>query len=240
MEVHEADVIIPVFNEAEILENFYRRVCDLNLDLNLIFIDNASSDDSVKIIESFPDVTLIRHQTNEGYGASLIDGMTRCHNDKIIIIDADCEYPPEAIPDMLAALEHHDLVYTSRLLQRNSASDANMPFLKLLGNKIISGLFNLLFGQKTTDLYTGCKGFRRSCIDGLSFNYTGFEHVLEFACMLSRRGYYIVDIPVEFAPRSTGRSKMSHLSETTKFLLLLLYFRAGAGKPARTSPSANE
>ncbi len=226
MEKQDADVVVPVFNEEEILKDFYRRVCDLKLNLHLIFIDNASSDSSLKIIESFPDVTIVRHGVNEGYGSSLIDGMKHCRNDKVIIIDADCEYPPEVIPHILTALDQHELVYTSRLFQRRSALEANMPGLKLLGNRMISGLFNRLFGQHTTDLYTGCKGFKRHCIEGLSFKRKGFEHVLEFACLLSRRGYQIVDIPIKFAPRSTGSSKMSHLSETTKFLLFLLYFRA--------------
>ena len=226
LEQQDADVIIPVFNEEEILEEFFRRVCNLNLNLNLIFVDNASSDNSLKIIQSFPRVTIVRHSVNEGYGGSLVDGMKHCRNNKVIIIDADCEYPPEVIPNLLAALDQHELVYTSRLFRRTSASDANMPGLKLLGNKIISGLFNRLFGQSTSDLYTGCKGFRRHCIEGLQFKRSGFEHVLEFACLLSRRGYRIFDIPIEFAPRSTGKSKMSHLSETTKFLLFLLYFRA--------------
>ena len=223
--LHQADLIIPVFNEAEILETFYRRVSDLGLNLNLIFIDNASSDASVAIVESFPNATLIKHEYNAGYGASLIDGMKYGENDNVIIIDADCEYPPEVIPEILAALVDHDVVYTSRLYNRRSALDARMPRLKLVGNKIISFLFNTLFRQNTTDLYTGCKGFRRQCIKGLTFDRMGFEHVLEFACRISMQGYRISDIPIDYAQRSTGASKMSHLSETVKFLSLLFYFR---------------
>lgn len=217
----QADIIVPVYNEAEILPRFYERITSLGLDLNLIFIDNASNDDSVAIIDSFDNVQLIRHSTNEGYGSSLIDGMRTCTNDNIIIIDADCEYPPEAIANILTALEGNDIVYTSRLLNGNTAK---MPFLKYTGNRIISGLFNTLFGQNTTDLYTGCKGFKRHCLEGIDFKRMGFEHVLEFACLLSRQGYKIVDVPVVFEPRHTGSSKMKHLSETSKFLSLLIYY----------------
>jgi glycosyltransferase involved in cell wall biosynthesis len=221
MEAATIDVIVPVFNEAEILELFYQRISALGLPLNLIFVDNASTDDSANIIQGFPEATLIEHDSNEGYGGSLIDGINCSNNDTIIIIDADCEYPPEAIPDILNALQTNDVVYTSRLLIQ---PPPNMPWLKSLGNQIISGLYNKLFGQNTTDLYTGCKGFKRHCVQGLSFKRTGFEHVLEFACLLSRRGYRIVDVPVKFEPRSTGSSKMSHVSETLKFLLLILFF----------------
>lgn len=220
-----ADIVVPVFNEEDILEEFYNRIRKLGLDLNLIFVDNASVDSSISILESFENVTIIRHQTNEGYGSSLIDGMRHGSSDNIIIIDADCEYPPEAIPDILQALEEHDVVYTSRLLSRDTASDANMPYLKALGNRIISGLYNVLFGQHTTDLYTGCKGYKRACIDNATFTRMGFEHVLEFACIMSARGYRIFDIPVVFEPRKTGTSKMSHLSETLKFLYVLALLR---------------
>ncbi len=223
LQVATIDVIVPVFNEAEILKDFYQRISALRLPLNLIFIDNASSDDTVSIIKGFTDATLIQHDRNEGYGGSLIDGINSSSNNTIIIIDADCEYPPEAIPDILHALETSDVVYTSRLMTKHSP---NMPWLKSLGNKIISGLYNVLFGQSTTDLYTGCKGFKRHCVEGVSFRRQGFEHVLELACRLSRRGYKIVDVPVKFEPRSTGSSKMAHVPETLKFLLLILFYAA--------------
>ncbi|MDC0362950.1 glycosyltransferase family 2 protein [Halioglobus sp.] len=229
-----ADIIVPVFNEEDILEQFYSRVSNLGLDLNLIFIDNASVDSSLSILESFQDVTIIRHQSNEGYGSSLVDGMCHGRCENIIIIDADCEYPPEAIPHILEELRSSDIVYTSRLLHRKSAEDANMPYLKLLGNRIISGLFNILFDQNTTDLYTGCKGFKRDCIKGVSFSRMGFEHVLEFACTLSSRGYSIVDIPVVFEPRNTGTSKMSHLSETLKFLYVLALMKLTLSREKKT------
>ena len=219
------DVIVPVLNEEQILPEFIRRGSSLGLDLNLIFIDNASTDRSPDIVSRVEGARLIRHDSNRGYGGSLIHGMAECSSDYVIVIDADCEYPPEAIPSILDALQTHPVVYTSRLLGRKSSTEANMPQLKMLGNRIISTLFNLFFAQSTTDLYTGCKGFRRDCLEGLNFRYTGFEHVLEFACLLSRRGYRIHDVPVDFQPRASGKSKMKHVSETVKFLALLVYFR---------------
>lgn len=229
-----ADIIVPVFNEEDILEQFYSRLGKLGLDLNLIFIDNGSIDSSLSILESFQDVTIIRHHSNEGYGSSLADGMRHGSCENIIIIDADCEYPPEAIPDILEELRKSDIVYASRLLDRKSAQDANMPYIKLLGNRVISGLFNVLFGQNTTDLYTGCKGFKRQCVKGVSFSRMGFEHVLEFACILSSRGYKIVDIPISYEPRNTGMSKMSHLSETLKFLYVLACMRIALSCNSKT------
>ncbi len=215
------DIIVPVFNEEGILPQFYKRIQGLDLPMQINFIDNASTDHSVDIISTLPDVHLIRHKTNEGYGASIIDGIRNSNNEKIIIIDADCEYPPECIPDLVAALDETDVVYTSRFLHQ---SQDDMPFVKQFGNKLISGLFNLLFRQKVTDLYTGCKGINRSALSDIHLQKKGFEHVLELGAKLARKGVSIHEIPIRFTPRHTGEAKMRHLTESIKYLYYLLYY----------------
>lgn len=214
-------VIVPVFNEEEILPEFYRRLCALSLPLNIIFVDNASTDRSVDIIAGFKDVQLIRHATNEGYGASLIDGIEYSQNEKIVIIDADCEYPPEALPELIRGLDEHDVIYTSRFLKKK---EYDMPFFKILGNRIISGLFNLLFRQHVTDLYTGCKAMNRRVLAGMDLQRKGFEHVLELGVKLARNNVAIHEIHVDFVLRHTGVAKMQHLSETLKYCYLIFHY----------------
>lgn len=216
------DVIVPVYNEEEILPEFHRRLCALGLPLNIVYVDNCSSDNSVGIISSFADATLIRHQRNEGYGASILDGIAGSSNAKIIIIDADCEYPPEAIPQLVDRLDSADVVYASRFLD---GKNTFMPLTKRLGNQMISRLFNLLYSQQVTDLYTGCKGLRRNAIKGINLQCKGFEHVLELGVKLAVKNIRIEEIGVYFTPRHTGVAKMQHLTETAKyFYLIFLYY----------------
>lgn len=215
------DIIVPVFNEEEILPEFHRRLCALGLPLNIVYIDNCSSDNSVAIISSFTDVTLIRHDRNEGYGASLLDGIDGSSNDKIIIIDADCEYPPEAIPELVERLDSADVVYTSRFID---GKNTFMPYTKRLGNQIISRLFNILYHQQVTDLYTGCKGLRRNVIKGVDLKCKGFEHVLELGVKLAVKNIQIEEIGVDFTPRHTGVAKMQHLTETAKYFYLIFFY----------------
>ncbi|OVE74325.1 hypothetical protein BVX93_00195 [bacterium B13(2017)] len=189
------DVVVPVFNEAEGVKDFYNRIKKVPFDANIIFIDNASTDNTIEIIESFKDVKIIKHDKNEGYGASLRDGINSSNNDIILIIDADCEYPPEAIPQILDKMQTSDVVYTSRFLDNKND---DMAFLKKTGNIIISGVFNFLFKQNVTDLYTGCKAFKRSAIEGIVFKRNGFESVLEMAVTFSRKGMKIDEASVEF------------------------------------------
>jgi len=224
MSATDTDIIVPVFNEADGLRRFHERITATGVEANLVFIDNASTDNSVEIIKSFPNVTLIEHETNEGYGGSLIDGMSQTTGSRIVIIDADCEFPPECVPELTASLDQNDVTYASRLLGKKTAAEANMPFLKMFGNKFISSLFNVLFRQKTTDLYTGCKAMRRDCVADMAFEYKGYEHVLELGAKLAHRGYAIREIPVDFQARVTGTSKMKHVSETAKFMFLIFAF----------------
>lgn len=222
------DVVVPVYNEQDILQEFYRRLMGLPIHVHPIFIDNASTDSSLQILKSFPETTIIEHSRNEGYGASMRDGIGRATSDRIVIIDADCEYPPEAIPDMVHRLETCDVVYASRFLEKQQT---RMPWSKVQGNKLITRLFNLLFHQNFTDLYTGAKAFRRTAVTALPMEQNGFEHVLEFAAHMARNGNRIEEIHVTFHPRRTGVSKMAHLSETAKYFYYLLYYYYTLKKP---------
>lgn len=226
------DVVIPVLNEEEALPLFRDRLLNLPLKLRPIFVDNGSKDNSCAIIEAIPGSLLIRHERNEGYGASLRDGILAARAEKIIIIDADCEYPPEFIPEMVAALDRHAVVYGSRFLDRKRCA---ISWYRGLGNAMVTGLFNTVFGQRLTDLYTGFKGFRRQTIQPLPMQHNGFEHVLEIAARLARNNVTIHEIPVDYRARETGKSKMSHFREVIKYLYLTVLF-ALTVKPANRKP----
>lgn len=229
MPENSVDVIVPVFNEVENLPDFFARWQKLQLEATLIFVDNGSTDGSLELLKQQPRAQVIAHPHNEGYGASILDGIRAGRNKKIVVIDADGEYPLECLPALLSALEHHDVVYASRFLASGAAV---MPWLKARGNQMISQAFNRLFQQQVTDLYTGCKAFKRSCLDGMVLEQTGFEHVLELSAKLAARQYTIHEIPVVFSPRRAGKSKMRHGIETAKFFYWLLQYahRMKAGR----------
>jgi glycosyltransferase involved in cell wall biosynthesis len=216
------DIIVPVFNEELGIDDFYRRVANAGFASSLVFIDNASTDGTVRRIQQYADVRIIRHATNLGYGASIRDGIAATCADFVVVIDADLEYPPEAIAQLVGALQHHAVVYASRFL---GGTPAGMPRVRRIGNRIITGIFNLLFGQRTTDLYTGMKGLRRETLQDLDLKQNGFEHVLELSAQLANRGHRIHEIPVTYTPRVVGVSKMRHIPETAKYCWFVLRYR---------------
>ncbi len=230
--MESVDVIIPVFNEEASLPDFCRRLFALPLQFRPVFVDNASTDSSCQIISSLPGAVLIRHAANEGYGASLRDGIRASVADKIIIIDADGEYPPESIPEMVSTLNSHQVVYGSRFAGRKQP---DIPWSRATGNKMVTALFDRIFCQQLTDLYTGFKGFQRQTVQGLPLHCNGFEHVLEIAARLARNNIRIHEIPVHYRLRERGYSKMSHFREVFKLVYLMVLF-ACTVKPSASDP----
>lgn len=223
----DVDVIIPVLDEVTALPLLWQQLQALPCAsrCHFTFVDNGSQDGSLTFLKSLDGISLIEHDSNQGYGGSLLSGFRHSNRPFLVVIDADGEYPPAVIPSLLLALDTQSVVYASRLLGKQGHREAGMPFLKWLGNRCISSLFNGLFRQQCTDLYTGCKAFRRSVMEGISFQRSGFEHVLEFSVAISNKKISITEVPIDFSPRVGGRSKMSHLVEVTKFIYWLLYFR---------------
>jgi len=208
------DVVVPVRNEEASIEQFCTRIAALGYLEALLVVDNASTDETLARLQRYPQVRVILHATDEGYGASIRDGIAASAAELIVIIDADLEYPPETIPVIVAALEQHPVVYGSRFLGERPP---DMPLVRRIGNRLISGIYNRLFHQRTTDLYTGLKGLRRNALPLAALRRPGFEHVLELGVMISTAGLTIHEVPVAYVPRSRGRSKMRHVRETVKF-----------------------
>lgn len=228
-------VVIPVFNEEETLEELLQRLHALPFAVQPIFVDNGSTDRSVEILRDARGVQLIEHGENLGYGASLIDGMKAATAELVVIIDADLEFPPEEIPLVVKALESHDVVYASRFLGRSTA-EVGMPLFRNIGNRMVSLIFNVLYAQKVTDLYTGFKGMRRDILGSLRLEHMGFEHVMEFAARLARSGHRIVEVPIRYQLRRAGRSNMRHVSETLKFLWLVAKCRVDRNTAGTHTP----
>jgi glycosyltransferase involved in cell wall biosynthesis len=235
------DIVVPVLNEGASIDEFHDRVARLGCADALLFVDNASSDDTVARVEAHGS-RLVRHAMNEGYGASIRDGIAASDAELVIVIDADLEYPPEAIPAILEALRAHPVVYASRFL---GGVAPDMPLLRRLGNRLVSALFNVLYRQRTTDLYTGMKGLRRSALPLEQLRRSGFEHCAELAALITVAGLTIHEVPIDYRPRQRGRSKMRHVPETAKLVAHLVRYwvrcivlgRPLPGEPSRFPPT---
>ncbi|HEX4337282.1 MAG TPA: glycosyltransferase family 2 protein [Polyangiaceae bacterium] len=218
------DVVIPIFNEAGTVKELHARLRAACPEARIVFVDNGSTDGTLAAIGALGDATLVRHETNLGYGQSILDGIAAGSGEYIVMIDADLEYLPEDVPAVVDALRSAPAVYGSRFLGR-TATDEVMPAVRRFGNQVVTTLFNVLFARNLTDLYTGLRGVQRRALPASGLHRPGFDLVLELAARLALEGRHIAEVPVRYMPRTRGESKMRHVPEFLKFARLLVELR---------------
>ncbi len=144
-------VLIPVFNEADSVQALVQRVAALDVPLEVIVVDDASTDASLtRLAElTLPGLRVIRHAVNQGKGAAVRTALQVATADAVVIQDADLEYFPEDLPRLLAVLEDSgaDAVYGVRDL-------SGQPIARRLGNRLLTWATNRLFGAKLHDMET--------------------------------------------------------------------------------------
>lgn len=215
-------VIIPAYNEEAGIQAIMARVRAVEPalatvgidDLELIVVDDGSYDRTPDLVAIQPDVRLIRHRQNSGYGAALKTGFAAAHGDWIGFLDADGTYPPEYYPQLYqAASQHHaDLVIGSRMAGEHS----QMPMVRWLGNLLFARLVSLLSGSQITDAASGMRIFQRSCLPRLYPLPDG----LNFTPVMSTRALHeqlrMVEVPIPYNER-VGRSKLSIVKDGIRF-----------------------
>lgn len=171
-------VLMPCFNERDTVQEIVTRVLAVPIHLELIVVDDGSTDGTRRILDEFASedrVRLLFHARNRGKGAALSTGLAVARGDVIVVQDAELEYDPAELPDLyeLICQGRADVVFGTRFfggkLQR-----AHM-FWHKVGNRLLTLLSNALYDLTLTDMETGYKMFRREVVDGVTIKSQGFE-----------------------------------------------------------------
>lgn len=203
-------VIIPVYNEADTIGEIVHRVLATGLAGEILIVDDGSTDDTRRALSRLEGgegvVRVVRLGRNQGKGAAVRAGMALARGDVLLIQDADLEYDPRDYPRLLAPIQAGQaaVVYGSRFLGDGRTA---MPVWSRLANRLLTGLTNLLYGSRLTDMETGYKVFRRDALRGLDLRARGFEFEPEVTARLLRRGERILEVPVSFSPRNYRAGK---------------------------------
>ncbi len=200
-------VIVPVYNEAENLQQFYESVLAVMVRekyrYEIIFVDDGSSDGSGDILTSLaarsPQCKVVHLRKNFGQTAAMMAGMDYSSGDIIVPIDADSQNDPEDIPRLLAKLdEGYDLVSGWRKNRQDARLTRNFP--SWMANKLISRIS----GVKLSDYGCTLKAYRRSIVEDIKL-YGEMHRFLPIYA--SWAGARTTEIPVNHKPRLVGESK---------------------------------
>lgn len=200
-------VIVPCFNEKETILAVLERVQKVDLDLEIIVVDDGSTDGTREILRmaSLPTVQVLLHDQNQGKGAAVRTGVAHATGDYTIIQDADLEYNPAEYLILLQPVldGRADIVYGSRFRGKLE----RMSPVQWIGNRFLTLLTNVLYGVVLSDMETCYKLVPTRVIQGLSLRSRGFEFEPEITAKLLRRGYRILEVPISYTARDASQGK---------------------------------
>ena len=221
-----ASLVLPAFNEEAGLRATLRSVAALGLELEVIVVDDGSSDGTATEAER-AGALVARHPSNRGKGAALRTGVGLAGTDRIVTMDADSTYPAGAIPEMIALLDTHDYVSAARRDGRG-----HIPVVNRLGNALIGLAIRRLSGSRLADPLTGMYGIRRTAFLDLHPWSEGFGIETELAMKVAARSLRTAELWIEYGPRE-GDSKLRPLRDGMGIMRTILGVALEARVPRR-------
>jgi glycosyltransferase involved in cell wall biosynthesis len=218
----DVSVVIPCLNEAESIEACVRAARGA-LDKGgyqgeVLVVDNGSTDGSGELAGGAGARVVV--QPKRGYGNAYLAGLAAARGRYIVMLDADMTYDAGELPRFVAALEDGgDMVLGDRM---QSIQPGAMPWLhRHVGNPVLTGLLNSLFGTEVKDAHCGMRALRREVLPRLDLRTTGMELASEMVIRAAKAGLDIRQFPIEYRARQ-GESKLETWSDGWRHLRFLL------------------
>jgi glycosyltransferase involved in cell wall biosynthesis len=204
-------VVVPCFNEESTVEELLRRVLDSPWVVEVIAVDDGSTDKTGAVLDRLDDERLrVHHQPrNMGKGAALRTGFALATGDYVVVQDADLEYDPGEYPDLLAPLlsGDADVVYGSRFV--TGRPHRVLYFWHSVGNKLLTLASNIFTNLNLTDMETCYKVFQREIIQSIEIEEDrfGFEPEITAKLAAFRPALRIFEVGISYSGRTYADGK---------------------------------
>lgn len=224
-------LIIPAHNEEgcieETLNNLIAVLRNEQLDFDILVINDNSTDDTEILLQSlckqYSEVNYMNNVFPQGFGYAIQYGLTHYKGDAVAIVMADGSDAPEDVVQFFRKLcEGYDSIFGSRFIK--GGGTRNYPFFKLLLNRIVNTLIQILFGIKYNDVTNAFKMYRRTTINGLKpFLSAHFNLTVELPLKTITRGHTYAVLPNTWINRQAGESKLKIKEMGSRYLFVIFY-----------------
>ena len=203
-------VVMPAYNEADTVEAALRRVREVPLRLEIVVVNDASTDGTREILDALAKGGLvdrvIHHEKNRGKGAAIRSGAAAATGDVLVVQDADLEYDPAELPALLQPIRtgKADAVYGSRF---QGGPHRVLYFWHYVGNRFLTLLSNMFTNLNLTDLETCYKLVRMDVLKRLPLSSNRFGFEVEITARLSQARARIWEMPISYSGRTYAEGK---------------------------------
>lgn len=221
----EVSVVIPCLNEEEaigtVVDQALEGIRRSGRAGEVVVVDNSSTDRSAEIAAEHGAIVV--SEPHPGYGSAYLRGLATARGAYIVMGDGDGTYPLDELGPFVERLANgDDLVMGSRF--DGAIHKGAMPWAnRYIGNPILTGMLNLLFGVKVSDAHCGMRAIRRDALVALDLHSTGMEFASEMVFKAYRRGLTVSEIPIEYFTR-TGESKLNRFSDAWRHVRFMLLY----------------
>lgn len=226
---------MPAYNEENTVGRAVAEILSIDYpcDIELIVIDDGSTDGTAVVVSAFRDDRVIvhRHPINQGKGAAFQSAAELATGTHLLPFDADLEYAAEDIPRILEPVlkGRSDVVYGTRLFGVNTV---HRSYRYALGNRMLTGLANLFFNASLSDMHTCLKLMPAATMNKLGLSEIGFGLDTEMTTLLLLRGIRPFEVPISYYSRSHAEGKKINWRDAVKcaWILLRVRIRGSSGR----------
>jgi glycosyltransferase involved in cell wall biosynthesis len=221
-------IVMPAYNEEATLETVVSRVLKVPHLLELVIVDDCSSDATGKMAEELArlnsKIRVLHQPTNRGKTEALKVGFADTRGSIVIVQDADLEYDPSDINEVIAPIleGEADVVYGSRFLVRKTARV--LYFYHYLANKGLTFLSNLFTNVNLTDVETGYKAFKGDIIREMKITSSGFGFEIEVTAKVAKLGCRLYEVPISYYGRTYEEGKKIGMTDGIAALWYIVRF----------------